>query len=65
MPCCEDCENCKLGLQIEEDYKNGMSYHQIVKKYDLYRESQFDGSWKKMSKKYIEYHYNISLCRKN
>ena len=60
MPCfCENCE--KLGLQIEEDYKNGMSYQEIVKKYDLYRESDFDGSWKKMSKKYAEYCFNISL----
>lgn len=59
MPFCENCK--KLGLQIEEDYKNGMSYHGIVKKYDLYRESHFDGSWKKMNKKEIEDWFDISL----
>lgn len=46
--------------QILNDYKT-LTFNQIVKKYDLYIESQFNGKWKKMTKKEVEYYFDIKL----
>jgi hypothetical protein len=50
-----------LKQLILNDYKDGVSIATIAKNYDLYIESEFDGSWKRMNKKQIENSYKIKF----
>jgi hypothetical protein len=47
--------------QIIDDYLSGLSIPKIITKYDLYRESQFDGKWKRMRKSEVEAMYDIDF----
>ena len=47
--------------QIIDDYLSGVSIPKIITKYKLYRESEFDGKWKRMRKSEVEAKYNIDF----
>jgi hypothetical protein len=55
--------NSTMGEIILKEYSNGMKIHEIIKKYDLYRESEFNGDWKKMNKSEIEDYFGIKFFK--
>jgi len=44
-----------------KEYCDGMSIPRIITKYKLYKESQFDGRWKRMTKKEVEKIWDIDF----
>ena len=48
---------------IFKEYSNGMKIHEIIKKYDLYKESEFNGHFKKMNKSEIEDYFGIKFSK--
>ena len=59
-----DPEMEELRKNILNDYEHGLTITNIVSKYQLYRESQFNGRDVRMNKKQIEYYYNIKFPTK-
>jgi len=44
-----------------DDYLTGLSIPRIITKYKLYRESEFDGKWKRMRKADVEKIWDIDF----
>lgn len=51
----------ELRHQLIKEYCDGMSIPRIITKYNLFRESEFDGKMKRMTKKEVEQKYNIDF----
>jgi len=58
------CDNWKeqqkqTSIKIKKEMINGVNLKTIIKKFDLYYESGFDGRWEPMTKEQIKNIYHL------